>query len=185
MDPTLLLERSDWEKIEKKPGGFDESAPYIFCYFLGANEEYIEYVDCLKKLTSLPIVLVTCTELKVFRDYGDIVYDGVGPGEFVHLVHHADYVCTDSFHGTVFSIIYGRRFFTFKRYKDESKASENSRVYTLLKMIGHLERMVESAADMRVQYQKRIDYTSIHERVAVCRYDSEVYLQNEIDRVRQ
>lgn len=185
VDPTLLLDQSDWEKIEKKPGGFEESTPYIFCYFLGASEEYIEYVDCMKQLTGLPIVLVTCTELKVFRNYGDIMCDDVGPGEFVYLVHHADYVCTDSFHGTVFSIIHEKNFFTFKRYKDKSKISENSRVYTLLKMTGYPERLVESVAEVKEQYRRKMDYKLIHERIMTCRYASEMYLRSEINRVRQ
>lgn len=183
VDPTLLLSKKDWERIEKPPKGFDESVPYIFCYFLGSNAEYMRYVDCLKELTELPIVLVTCTELKIFRGYGDIQYEGVGPSEFVYLIHNSEFVCTDSFHGTVFSILNERRFFTFKRYKDQSKASENSRIYTLLNMAGCLERLIGSKEEIMGLYKTELDYQAIHERIDRNKITSEKFLKEEVKRI--
>lgn len=184
VDPTLLLSGKDWERIEKPPKGFDESTPYIFCYFLGSNAEYMEYVNYLKELTELPIVLVTCTELKIFKGYGDIRYEGIGPGEFVYLIHKANFVCTDSFHGTVFSILKERRFFTFKRYKDRSKTSENSRIYTLLNMIGCPERLISSRDEIIDLYKMDLDYKAIYERIERKKLESEMFLKQEVRRVR-
>lgn len=183
VDPTLLLEQSDWEKIERKPNENYMSEPYIFCYFLGPNSAYCDYVNRLKELTGLRVVVVTCTELKVFQHFGDITCDDIGPAEFVYLIHHAAYVCTDSFHGTVFSIINERKFFTFKRYSDKSISSENSRVYTLLDMIGHPERLIDDERQIENQYLIMPDYREIKQRIATCREASVQYLRDEIQRV--
>lgn len=185
VDPTLLLTHSDWEKIERKPIDFIESTDYIFCYFLGANEEYIQWVNHLKRLTGLPVVLVTCTELKVFKGYGDISYEAIGPSEFVFLIHHANYICTDSFHGTVFSIINNKKFFTFKRYKDESKTSENSRIYTLLELIGHQERLIRRVEEITTLYQTSLDYEPIQKKILERKRVAEQYLKQQIERIKE
>lgn len=184
VDPTLLLEREDWEKIEIAPSDAYIDEPYIFCYFLGANNEYCEYVNRLKALTGLKVLVVTCTELKLFKDFGDIVCDDIGPSEFIYLIHHADYICTDSFHGTVFSIINERPFFTFKRYQDRSKTSENSRVYTLLDMIEHKERLIENVDDINRLYKQKLDYINIKRNIRMKRIESVDFLNEEIRRVK-
>lgn len=183
VDPTLLLDQADWERIEKAPSIEYTKEPYIFCYFLGPNPEYCGYVNKLKELTGLKIVLVTCTELKVFKNYGDIVCDDIGPSEFVYLIHHAEYVCTDSFHGTVFSIINQKNFFTFKRYNDVKKSNENSRIYTLLRMIDSEERLIECADSIKLIYNKQIDYDLVKSKITCCSEKSFKYLKEEIKRV--
>ena len=86
VDPTLLLRWEDWQAIEKAPDIAYTKEPYIFCYFLGPNPEYRTFVDQLKQLTGRRIVNVSCVELKVFRDYGDVTCDDIGPSEFVYLI---------------------------------------------------------------------------------------------------
>lgn len=185
VDPTLLLTAEEWHKIEKAPVKEYIESPYIFCYFLGPNQEYCEYVNKLKELTGCKIVMVTCTELRVFENYGDVICEDIGPAEFVYLIHHADYVCTDSFHGTVFSIINQKRFFTFKRYKDASKSSENSRIYTLLEMVDCSQRLIEQAIDVEKIYMDEIDYSSITTKLSNYREQSEEYIRSEIGRIKK
>ena len=184
VDPTLLLRWEDWQAIEKAPDIAYTKEPYIFCYFLGPNPEYRTFVDQLKQLTGRRIVNVSCVELKVFRDYGDVTCDDIGPSEFVYLIHHADYVCTDSFHGTVFSMIYERNFFTFKRYRDDRSASENSRIYTLLDMAGCPERLVGSREELERLYRTPPDHARIRDRIESRRRASVDYLQAELARVQ-
>ena len=68
----------------------------------------------------------------------------IGPFDFLNLIQHAKYVCTDSFHGCVFSIIFERDFYVFKRFSDCDKMSTNNRVIGLINRMGLADRMVEN-----------------------------------------
>ena len=67
----------------------------------------------------------------------------MSPDEFIGAVSNAAFVCTDSFHGTIFSILFERQFFTFERFGQEP-TSQNSRIYTLLDQLGLSGRLVPS-----------------------------------------
>lgn len=109
LDPTLLLSREDWTQLEKKPRKMKKS-PYLFTYFLGKNlheneiqqyaqKHHLQVVDCKKSGLA------------------------IGPAEFVYLIHHADMVCTDSFHASVLSFIYKRPFVVFERVSHDQDMS--------------------------------------------------------------
>ena len=62
-------------------------------------------------------------------DKSNYMHYGIGPSEFVYLVHHAAYVYTNSFHATVFSILFHKAISVFNR------EGLNSRIITLLEML--------------------------------------------------
>ncbi len=111
LDPTLLLLANEWRKVEREPITRIEK-PYIFVYLIGAEEENKNIV---KKIRNSGYNLVC-----IPRHYGDTkstnisVYDA-GPAEFLYLIDHAEYVITDSFHASVFSIIFNKGFSALKR----------------------------------------------------------------------
>ena len=72
--------------------------------------------------------------------FGDIAPYDVGPEEFLNWIRGAKYVCTDSFHGTCFSIIHHKKFMIFNRYSDQSKTSKNSRIDSLCQNLNLSER---------------------------------------------
>ena len=59
----------------------------------------------------------------------------IGPCEFLNLVKNAVWVCTDSFHATIFSYIFKRKMSVFERFKNTEKENQNSRIYTLLNLL--------------------------------------------------
>ena len=65
----------------------------------------------------------------------EMPYD-VSPSDFLRLVKNAEYFCTDSFHGTIFSLIFGRKFFTFRRFSGNATLSTNTRIESLAEMLG-------------------------------------------------
>ena len=127
VDPTLLLNEDEWDNyiIERKI-----ERPYILCYFLGRNEKYWKHVNELSKKLQLEIVILPIYP-KDYTRFGHIDVSA-GPGEFLSLIKNANLVCTDSYHGTIFSIIYKRPFLCYKRFSDKDKYSQNSRIYNLL-----------------------------------------------------
>ena len=143
LDPTLLYDADEWSKmlgLDEKKVPYDN---YIFCYFLGASSEHRKFANELKEKTSLKIVSLIHLDEYIPTDntFGDFRPFDIGPAEFVNLIRNASYVCTDSFHGTVFSLLFQKKLASFNRYKAKSSASANSRISDLFCMLG-IERIV-------------------------------------------
>lgn len=115
-DPTLLFTVDEWMSIQdKKP---IINGDYIFVYFLGSNPLHREFVSRLKKETGLKVVCLPHIDeyVKEDEECSDLTLYDVDPGQFLNLIRNAKYVCTDSFHCSVFSIQYKKEFFTFRRF---------------------------------------------------------------------
>ncbi len=129
-DPTMCLTKEKWLSIAKKPE-FDTEKPYILTYFLGnRTKQHDKYIEKIAKENELQIIHLF--------DVLDLEHYATSPGELIYLINNAKLVCTDSFHGTVFSIIMKTDFVTFTRV--ESGKSMNSRIETLLSTFGLLDR---------------------------------------------
>lgn len=178
-DPTLLLEKSDWEKIiDKEPVIKDK---YIFCYFLGKTKEHRIFAEKVKKLTGYKIVSINhCDEyVKYSEKFADEKPYDVGPAEWINMIAHAEVVCTDSFHGTVFSLIFNKKFFSFRRFTKKSKFSTNSRLDTLLNVAGLDGRIFsgsEAEEQIRSELSVDIDFNSVNEKLENYRRISSEFL---------
>ena len=136
-DPTLCVSREEWRRIEEKPS-FDTDTPYVFTYFLGnQTRKYRRYIDKYAKVNGYKVI-------NVF-DLREPEYYTVNPAEFIYLIHHAKAVFTDSFHGSVFSIIMKTPFVVFDRVGNGSGMS--SRIETLLKTFSLENRKYPVAID--------------------------------------
>ena len=142
-DPALLLDANGWDEVIKDKPIINDK--YIFCYFMGDNPEQREFVKRLATEKGLKIVALLHLDQFIETDehYADYTPWDISPADFVNLVKYAEYVCTDSFHGTVFSIIYSRNFFTFKRFNKKASLSTNTRITSLLTRVGLMDRLVE------------------------------------------
>ena len=134
-DPTMVIEPGVWNSEVEDRTIVD--GDYIFCYFLGNNKKHRDEVNKLSHETGKKIVFLRHLDEYIPDDekFGDIAPYDIGPEEFINLIRHARYICTDSFHGSVFSTIFHKQFLTFPRYK-EGKNSRNSRIDTLFQNIG-------------------------------------------------
>ena len=90
-------------------------------------------------------------------------------------------VCTDSFHGTVFFLIYGKMFFTFMRFSDSATLSTNSRITTLLKRVGVEDRLVTQKSSVEELMNTEMDYTTIQDRLSKFRNESLRYLKKALE----
>lgn len=123
LDPTMLLTSKDWKKVEKKPLQYN-GEKYILNYFLGGlSYEYKKIIDDFAKKNNCKVINIL--------DKNDPFYLS-GPSEFLYLEENAFLICTDSFHSSVFSIIFNRPFVVFDR-NDTNIVNMNSRLETLLK----------------------------------------------------
>lgn len=174
VDPVLLLTKEQWAEEIPFKRIYDE--PYIFAYFLGSGAECREQALKLQKATELKIVTVhhMDTYNKTDIGFGDYAPFDVGPEEFLNLIRGAEYVCTDSFHGSVFSLMHHKQLMIFKRYSDESKTSKNSRIDSLCENLGLYDRLYKK--DNVMDILNEIDYNSIDEKIEEMRNKSKKYL---------
>lgn len=135
LDPTMLLTRDDWIKIEKKPR-YIENESFFVTYFLGGRSEKID--KYIKKLE----IKYNCKSINLdieFKSDSQIEnkdYFITSPDEFIWLIHNAKCILTDSFHATVFSILFHKPFYVFGRKTKEKNNNMETRIDTLLSCFG-------------------------------------------------
>ena len=176
-DPTILLTREEWLQIqEQKPIIKDK---YILCYFLGKNIEHRKFAERLKAKTGFKIVSLNHADeyVKYSDKFADETPYDIGPKEFLNLIRNAQYVCTDSFHGTVFSLINNKKFFTFERYSSKNgKVSTNSRIYSLLGIMNLQNRVLKGNENIDNVLNYEIDFNIVNEKLNEFRENSKKFL---------
>lgn len=171
-DPTLLFDARGWEKLIPTQKLIPE--PYVFCYFLGKTEEHRRIAEEFKKKTGLKIVSCPFLDNFVKADisFGDVQMFDMDSADFVNLIRHAEYVLTDSFHGSVFSILHHKKFLTFNRFNDGIN-SRNSRIDSLCTLLGLGERRYDGDIE---KIMNEINYSVVEEKVDSLRLNSIEYL---------
>lgn len=180
LDPTLLLTGSQWGEIAKAPS-FDK--PYLLCYFVSDGRKYSDYVNILSERYKLPVVALcgsrrvpSCTKHKVLD---------AGPEEFLGLFKNAAMVCTDSFHGTVFSINFTKEFVCFSSSADPEK-SVNSRLYNILSRLGITAKLypctisAQEFKGLTEKDERPINYDEVEKLLSSERRLSEQYLERSL-----
>jgi exopolysaccharide biosynthesis predicted pyruvyltransferase EpsI len=137
----------------------------------------------LAQKTGLKIVTTPFLDSFVKEDetFGDYRMFNVGPDDFVNLIRNAEYILTDSFHGSVFSIINHKKFVTFNRFDDNSKNSRNSRIDNLCNLMGIKNRRYCADADIVKMVTAEIDYIGIDDKLKNLRDKSLHFLKTALD----
>lgn len=171
-DPTLLFTAEEWNK--KTPATRHVQEPYILCYFLGNNPRQRLFARRLAKKTDCKIVQLPHLDEYIKSDerFADEPLYEVSPLDFVALIRDARYVLTDSFHCTVFSTLFSKPFFSFRRYNNDSRVSTNSRIYSLLDTFGTPERLLDGTEDMDECIKMKIDFDTVHKNILNLRQQS-------------
>ena len=176
-DPTLLIDKEYWIRLKGEKRFIEE--PYVFCYFLGNNPPHRNWAKQFKQNTGLKLVALQHLDEFVKSDlnFADIKPFDVGPAEFVNLIANAEYVLTDSFHGSIFSMLFQKEFFTFSRFEASTTKSTNSRIDSLLSKAGIPERHIKSTDDIQNSLEMSIDYIDVHHRLGEFQEKSRKYLR--------
>ena len=165
VDPTMLLSCEEWDRIIAKPkAGVPEN--YLLTYFLG------KVSDGRRAAIQARARELGCELVEIMDPKSP--FHAVGPEEFVWLVKNAKYICTDSFHGSVFSFLYGRPFAVFAR---ESKGPDmGSRMRTFMAKFS----LEHCAADGTVlpAYDAQPDYSVGYAALEGEREKSKMFLDN-------
>lgn len=166
VDPTLLLTTDDWRKVSRQPAWY-HGEDYILTYFLGKRPEIVAR---LEQETGLKVV--NLLDENVYEHYV------TGPDEFIWAIEHAKLVYTDSFHGTVFSILFRTPFVVSNRVGNDVSEKMGSRIDTLLGYFGLENRRGTKANDYAIENPlAEPDWSKVDEVLARERARSDNYLR--------
>ena len=168
LDPTMLLLKEDWKTVINR-SKLRVKEKYVVMYFLGMRtKEYVSYIR--QKSAEMHFKLIDIAE---FSSDSRIE---VGPVEFVSLLYHSEAVFTDSFHGTVFSILFHKPFIVFERPYEKGYGKMSSRLDTLLETFDLNEHRITCKEQLKTITLK-YDFSSVDEILREKRKDSIQFLK--------
>lgn len=165
-DPTFLLNKEEWEEISKKTKYKDK---YILLYNIKYSPSLYQKAFQFAKSQNLKLVIIG-GRLRDYFNKKEIHAFGVGPAEFLGLIGGAEYIFTNSFHGTALSIIYRKNFYV------EYSSNTNIRLINLVEATG-LNQCVTKVDDKHIKSYNSIDYNKVERRLNPIIEESKKYLK--------
>lgn len=146
LDPVFLLDKNQWKELTYD---VNNNEKYILVYDFDGNELIREVATKIAKEKNLSIYTVFKS------DYSDKVIKQVGPIDFISYIKGSEFVISNSFHGTAFSIIFKKQFVVVNR-----KEAINTRMRDLLNILNIKDRLVSENYDFN-SIIKKIDYKNV------------------------
>lgn len=178
-DPALLLSMEEW--LDFAIGADKTLIPedeFILCYLLRARSDYDSILFELKKEYCINrVVIVPSGENPDLKIEGACTPDGVGASEFVALFSRASIILTDSFHGSIFSLVFKKHFINLRRFDDSTAESQNSRLYDMAESLGFGNRFYDPENS---DWKNPIDYNTVSARMNELINHSMKYLKDNI-----
>jgi len=170
LDPVFLLEPTEFQKIANPVKlGFND---YLLCYGLNDFKEQLKFSKRIKQMTGLPIVLIT-RDPRPIKGVDKIIRFA-GPREFLWLFSHSKFIVTDSFHGTAFSLVFQKPFFSYIAFPAVA-----GRITSLLGNVGLMDRIIKTPEEIS-QANIDFDFKEAYGRLEKMRDISKQYLKQAI-----
>ena len=173
VDPVLLLTADKWSSVTNN-ARIDVKERYVCSYFLGNKDnECVKAIYDGAKEKNYKIIDI----LSINRsDKGKI-----GPLEFVKCIKNSEFVVTDSFHATVFSIIFKRPFIAINRSANNATGDMSTRLISILRLFGFENRFVQKVEDLPDDYWN-CDFSGTDEIIENERKKSLEFLKNSFEK---
>lgn len=176
VDPTMLFTPNEWThkiKIEK----IDE--PFIFYYaFDYSNHKLNLALQRISKDLGVKIFMIDRKEWNIchLNNYGIELYPHGGPMAFISMINSAKYVVTDSFHGTVFSALFNKKFCNCRHNPNQDVNDDRSS--SLLAELGLERQYVVSDQLKKDDLTREIDYSSVNDCIEKLREKGFLYIKS-------
>lgn len=166
-DPVFLLSKKEW--LENAVAPKKTKQPYIFVYDLNGGQGLMELV---KKVShSSGIKTIVCATLNTRKRYKGVKsIRSLGPRELLGFINGAEYVVTDSFHGTSLSLVMGKKVLPYI-----ALAKTSSRIVSIMTKLGVEEQIVY---DLKGFMLDDIRFEHYEERLDEYISESKLYLKN-------
>lgn len=162
-DPTILAGAECFAQLIKPV----PHQKYVLLYSLSRHADTAAMANKVAKHFGLTVIEISGRRKGVSKKDHKTLYSA-DPAEFVSLIANADYVVTDSFHGTAFSLLFHRQFVSIPH------KTRNGRISGLLDICGLSERLI-SVFDQEI-IDRRVEWKHVDQKLAALRKKSEQFL---------
>lgn len=163
IDPTMLLISDEYKELTSHIP--QSSTQYLFAYILDQTEEKIKQAKKIAEQLGLDIVI---------KGAGGQLRVDDSIEKWIVMFRDADFVITDSFHGSVFSIIFNKSFISIGN-KDRGMSRFNS----LLSIYELGNRLIDVGED-KYQLDQNIDWSIVNEKMNQYREQALAYLTDNL-----
>ena len=165
LDPTILLDKEDYDNI-CRPRLIEEK--YILMFGWETNADLVETAKMVSKKMGLPVYNIVPPPRGMFCGIPRKL--DVGPCEFLSMIKHAEFVVTNSFHGTAFSTTFE------KPYVSIVTGKADTRMYSLLDQLGLADHLV-TKDKVDVDRMIATDFAPVRGKKAALRQTSFDYIR--------
>lgn len=169
LDPTLLLDAKEYDEICRERL-VDE--PYVLLFSWACTKEVVEAAKKIAKELKLPLINIVPPPRAMFKGVKRKL--DVGPCEFLSMVKHAEFVVTNSFHGTVFSVTFEKPFVSL------ASGEADPRMQSILTQLG-LQDLLVTADKVDIAKCLSADYSKVGNKKMELRKSSIDYLKRALE----
>ena len=174
LDPTLLVDVSVYKNMQRKVHGIHK--PFLFCYFLNKEHQYKENVERYAHEHNLQIVGVS--DKASDAEWMNRL-TGLGADHFLWLINNAETIMTDSYHGSIFSLLFHKNLWIFQRFEESNPICQNSRIRQLRNNFNLGQRIIMATSP--IDDSKAIDYNYFESRLKELRSSSLDFLKKALE----
>lgn len=140
IDPTLLYSGNYWRNMSQKP---EKNLPdqFILYYPIQNTAFSFDVIAKVKKETGLPCIALDGGIKK--NPHANTQIRAYGPCEFLWLIDHANYIITNSFHGTILSLLLQKKVIAYRH------STRNSRLESILSLLNLNEIQISEIEDLK------------------------------------
>lgn len=157
LDPTLLITKQEWTELSKG-SQFNTDDKYMLIYQLDFNKEMVEKSVEYAHKNGMKAILLSASAKK--NNMVDYVIKNAGPLEFLYAFCNASAIATNSFHGTVFSMLFEKQFIVF------AHKTRNTRMESILNIVGLSDRIYSNNNAIDI-LNKEIDYKKVTSKLNI------------------
>ena len=176
LDPTLLLTKEYYQSlaIKERP----VSGKRLITYILDKNYTVSNYIDLVSEYLHL-----NCFEIGPLEHYKNLIESDAEKCKYpsietwLSMFESAEFVVTDSFHGTVYSIIFNKPFIVITNPRRGIE-----RLSSLLQMVNLQNRLIDDISTLNTNLiTQEIDWQSVNSIIDTMRNESVSFLLNSLN----
>lgn len=182
LDPTLLLPIDEYRRLERKNMKLPEK--YIFFYSPGFSLDICRFVKQVSEKYNLPVITWSAKPfyIKSVWRYGFKLPNYEDPSTYLTLIKNATLVFTTSFHGTIFSSLYHKKFFVLK---NGGMYGTDDRVITLVDKLKLGDHLIEYNFNEEFDYLVESDYAEFDRALEKEKKKSTDFLKSSLSRLEE
>lgn len=167
LDPVFLLPKEVWKRIAMPP---KEREKFIFVYDLAGGEKLVEIANKIAINGKYRVICATSNIRKIYKNC-EMLYD-IGPCELLGYINDAEYVVTDSFHGTSMSLIFEKKLITYIAIP-----SKSSRITSIMTKLNIRNQVVTDIINFDI---KGIDFVGYGDKLSSLITESKDFLSKSL-----